>query len=101
MIDGCKTSTMPYCCCCCCGVLQVVVTHNPVVLRESSMHFGQYGLQVAQLEDAGSLALQAMDWAHQKVRGTQISNRICGMTGRYFGAFGALRNHSLGSPQGT
>jgi hypothetical protein len=47
---------------------QVVVTHNPIVLRESSMHFGQYGLQVAQLDDAGKLALQAMDWAHEKVR---------------------------------
>ncbi|KAF6260137.1 hypothetical protein COO60DRAFT_923680 [Scenedesmus sp. NREL 46B-D3] len=47
-------------------VPQVVVTNNPVVLREASMHFGQYGMQVAQLEDAGKLALQAMDWAHAK-----------------------------------
>jgi hypothetical protein len=50
-------------------LLQVVVSNNPIVLRESTMHFGQYGLQVEALQDAGRLALQAMDWAHERVRG--------------------------------
>lgn len=48
------------------------MTDNPGVLRETTIHFGQYGMLVPMLEDSGKLALQAMDWAHEKVgrRGT-------------------------------
>ncbi|WIA36024.1 hypothetical protein OEZ86_007385 [Tetradesmus obliquus] len=47
-------------------VPQVVVSNNAVVLRESTIHFGQYGMQVEALEDATQLALAAMDWAHER-----------------------------------
>ncbi|WIA15846.1 hypothetical protein OEZ85_012601 [Tetradesmus obliquus] len=47
-------------------VPQVVVSNNAVVLRESTIHFGQYGMQVEALEDATTLALAAMDWAHER-----------------------------------
>jgi hypothetical protein len=46
---------------------QVVVSNNPIVLREATIHFGQHGMAAEQLQDAGKLALQAMDWAHEQV----------------------------------
>ncbi|KAF8059377.1 hypothetical protein HT031_005182 [Scenedesmus sp. PABB004] len=47
-------------------VPQVVVTDSDVVLREAGVHFGQHGFAVPVLDDAPSLALQAMDWAHEQ-----------------------------------
>lgn len=48
-------------------VPQVVVTHQPQVQRAATVSFGQYGILVPVLDDAQALALQAMDWASEKV----------------------------------
>jgi hypothetical protein len=45
----------------------VVITADPEVYRESTVHFGQYGLLVPVLDDTPELALHAMDWAAEKV----------------------------------
>eukprot|EP00775_Hariotina_reticulata_P004018 gene4018-4268_t len=47
-------------------VPQVVVTADSEVCRESTIHFGQYGMLVPLLSDATELALHAMDWAAEK-----------------------------------
>lgn len=47
---------------------QVVVTDNPQVYNASTIHFGQYGYLVPVLSNAATLAVQAADWANQKVR---------------------------------
>jgi len=55
------------CCFTSAAAVQVVVTADPEVHRGCTVHFGQYGLLVPVLDDATELALQAMDWAAEKV----------------------------------